>query len=241
MEIIRDADQGGCAFILYDTAVAARHEIASWFEMSGGFAGESGGRQAPVFFSAGGEEFVLKRYRRGGLPARLSERRYFYTRREAVRSFVEWRVLYQLRQRGLSVPVPVAARYRRRGLFYTAELITRSCRPAQPLAKLLAEHDLDVRIWTSVGLAIRRFHNAGISHPDLNAYNVLLDGVDESSSTEVILVDFDRASLRRAGHRRQLRNLRRLHRSLLKLRRLNPGFRFTEDRFEALLQAWSPR
>ena len=65
--------------------------------------------------------------------------------------------------------------------------------------------------WHAIGSCVRRFHDAGVCHADLNAHNVLLD-----ADGGVHLVDFDRGSIRAPGAWRTA-NLARLERSLAKL------------------------
>ena len=75
---------------------------------------------------------------------------------------------------GLPVPTPIAARYRRRGLFYRADLITQRIENSEPLAARLLKGPLSLTQWIAVGRCIRRFHDAGVCHADLNAHNILL-------------------------------------------------------------------
>ena len=65
--------------------------------------------------------------------------------------------------------------------------------------------------WRSVGRALRRFHDAGGWHADLNAGNILL------SPAGVYVIDLDRGRTVPPGSRSQRANLRRLARSLRKL------------------------
>ena len=67
---------------------------------------------------------------------------------------------------------------------------------------------------------IARFHRAGLDHADLNAHNILFDDAGRGW-----LIDFDRGVLRIPATRWRERNLKRLLRSLLKLR----GARSRED------------
>jgi predicted Ser/Thr protein kinase len=69
---------------------------------------------------------------------------------------------------------------------------------------------------------LRRFHDAGLDHADLNAHNILLD-----SRGDFWLIDFDKARLRAAGGWRE-GNLQRLERSLRKLQGLSPRFCWTQ-------------
>src|SRR5271156_5179235 len=99
---------------------------SAWFIASGN------GQQS------GGRQWVLRHYRRGGFIARLSRDGYVWAGEERVRAFAEWRLLDLLRQRGLPVPKPVAARYQREGLWYRCDLITERIVDAEPLSSVLA-------------------------------------------------------------------------------------------------------
>src|SRR5262249_27788683 len=140
----------------------------------------------------------------------------------------EFRLLAALRARGLRVPAPIAARYRREGVHYHADLITRRIDTAQTLAELLAQGRADAQVAAHVGSGIAEFHAAGADHADLNAHNVLLAG------EAVWLIDFDRGQLRAPARDWQLANLTRLRRSLLKLGAAEAG----EGAFERAL--WRP-
>ena len=79
---------------------------------------------------------------------------------------------------------------------------------------------LSLLTWVSIGRCIRRFHDLGVCHADLNAHNVLL------GEETVHLVDFDRCRLRADGLWRD-GNLVRLRRSLEKIAYGLPAERFT--------------
>lgn len=173
--------------------------------------GEAPGRGASLFLDVGaGREWVLRPYRRGGLVARLSERRYLWTGLERTRAFRELRLTIDLHQRGLPVPTPVAAAVTRHGLTYEAALITVRIPGARALADLLTQGQANDALLKRAGATIRRFHDAGLDHVDLNARNLL---VDENS--QVWLIDLDRCRLRGEGAWREA-NLARLERSLAK-------------------------
>ena len=78
---------------------------------------------------------------------------------------------------------------------------------------------------------MRRFHDLGVCHADLNAHNVLL------SEESVYLVDFDRCRLRAPGLWRDA-NLVRLRRSLEKVTWALPAERFAESDWHALLDGY---
>jgi 3-deoxy-D-manno-octulosonic acid kinase len=179
------------------------------------------GRGAAWFVGPVGQPWVLRHYRRGGAAARISSDRYAWAGESRVRSFAEYRLLTLLHQRGLPVPAPVGARYRRSGLTYRCDLITQRIEAAQPLSALLLGGALSDAHWRAIGAAVAALHGAGADHPDLNAHNVLIapDGT-------IRVIDFDRGRLRQPGARKPgrarepawaLRNLERLRRSLAKI------------------------
>ncbi len=210
--------RAGKAFILYDAdslrdADGAPQIGPSTFDpehwrRQGRVTGEAPGRGASLFLDAGDAEWVLRPYRRGGLVARLSESHYLWTGAERSRSFRELRLTAHLFSLGLPVPRPVAAVATRHGPSYEAALITVRLPAACALAERL--HDGDEALLARVGATVRRFHDAGLDHVDLNARNLLVDN-DE----QVWLIDFDRCRLRAPGKWREA-NLDRLARSLAK-------------------------
>ena len=174
------------------------------------------GRGAAWFVGPAPQSWVLRHYRRGGAVAHLSSDRYVWVGEARVRSFAEYRLLALLHGRGLPVPAPVGARYRRSGLAYRCDLITQRIEAAQPMSALLLAGALSDTHWRAIGAAVATLHDAGADHPDLNAHNVLIapDGA-------IRVIDFDRGRLRRPGGARQpawaARNLDRLRRSLAKI------------------------
>ncbi len=204
----------GRGLILYDDTLlsqadAALFEPGHWQEQ-GAVTGTAGGRGTAWFVTAPADgEWVLRHYHRGGLPGRVIRDRYLYTGMHQTRAWREWHLLYLMSQRGLPVPRPVAARICRHGLGYSADIITERVPGARPLSAFLPEQAATVP-WHAVGEAIRRIHDAGVFHADLNAHNILV-GADE-----VYIIDFDRGSLR-GGVQWKAENLARLKRSLDKL------------------------
>jgi 3-deoxy-D-manno-octulosonic acid kinase len=171
-----------------------------------------GGRGAALYVDTPLGACVLRHYRRGGLAARLSTDRYVWAGAARTRSFREFRLLASLQADGLPVPVPVAARYQRRGAVYRADLLTRRIPQAHTLAEVLAARALDAGAADSVGSALARFHRAGVWHADLNAHNVLID-----VALRAWLVDFDRGRRRPPALSWQQANITRLRRSFDKL------------------------
>ncbi|WP_447956821.1 3-deoxy-D-manno-octulosonic acid kinase [Vreelandella sp. EE7] len=172
--------------------------------------GEAPGRGSSLFLRVGDEQWVLRPYRRGGLIARLSEKRYLWLGAERTRAFRELRLTAALYDQGLPVPRPIAAGVTRKGASYEAALITRRIPGARALASLLAENTASEALLESVGAMIKRFHLAGLDHVDLNARNILID-----AQHTPWLIDLDRCRLRPQG-RWQASNLERLARSMAK-------------------------
>lgn len=167
-----------------------------------------GGRGAVWSVSGSFGDGVLRHYRRGGLVAHLVRDRYPWHGEDATRAFREFRLLAELVARGLPVPRPLAAHYRRGGLTYRADLLTELV----PQSRTFADRVAEAALWPSVGRMLARFHREGVWHADLNAHNVLVDTQDQ-----VWLIDFDRGRLRPLDSSWFEANLLRLRRSLLKI------------------------
>jgi tRNA A-37 threonylcarbamoyl transferase component Bud32 len=189
----------------------------------------SGGRGSAWFVGSSAHPWVLRHYRRGGLMARISEDRYWWSQEDRVRSFAEWRLLFYLAQRGLNVPKPVAAFYRRDRWTYRCDLITERISQSQTLSAALQAGAPTESTWRAVGAAVARLHRHGVDHADLNAHNILLD-----STGIVSVIDFDRGQLRAPGAWTS-RNLARLERSLQKIAVALPPDRFTPASWKELL------
>lgn len=144
--------------------------------------------------------------------AKFARYAYAFTGEMDVRSFAEFRLLNTLVSRGLPVPRPVAAWYRKLSpIQYRAAIIIERLENTSPLADFIAE--LDSEAWNSIGATIRRFHDAGVMHADLNCFNVLVRG------EEYFLIDFDKSRLIKDGApaRWKEANLERFSRSLVKV------------------------
>jgi 3-deoxy-D-manno-octulosonic acid kinase len=194
--------------ILYDDALLD-HAAPGLFEPPAEATAAVGGRGAAWMLKRGEDDWVLRHYRRGGVPGRFVRDRYHWTGLDTSRPWWEWNLLDSLYKEGLPVPRPVASRVQRTGLLYRGDLITRRIPAVRNLAERLAAGD-DIP-WAAVGRCLRRFHGAGVCHADLNAHNILVD-----VAGEVYVIDFDRGTRRGAGPWRQA-NLARLKRSLDKL------------------------
>ncbi len=224
--------------ILYDKAIInqisdERFTAEGWPHaevLSGAL--RSGGRGSTMFVGNVPRQFVLRHYMRGGLVGKLVRDTYVFSGAEKTRPFLEWRLLDKLASNNMRVPRPAAARYVRRGTFYTADLITVRIPDIVPLSQYIADNKPDEAFWQSVGAAIYEFHAAGVCHADMNAYNVQID-VDGL----VWMLDFDKGALRQPGQWQQ-QTLARLHRSLMKIVGLDPRLNFRSANWEQLLEGY---
>ncbi len=202
--------------IVYD-ADQVPHPDASLFDSAywqsqGGLAGEAVGRGSALYLETPFGRAVLREYLRGGLPGKFIRNTYLFTGWQRSRPVREFEILVQLFTAGLPVPEPIAAQTHRRGLFYTGSLLTRRIEGALPLADVMVKYCEDRPMWRRTGACIRRFHDYGLVHADLNARNILVDASDG-----VFLIDFDRARMAGDQPSAFAGNLRRLRRSLEKL------------------------
>lgn len=161
------------------------------------------------------ERGMLRRYLHGGLLGRVTGASFLGSR-----SKDEVRVLQELRRRGAPCPEPLAA-YQRQilGPFRELYLLTREipgARAAPEVFRSLPRDQVRRRrqLLRQLARAVRRFHDAGGIHPDLNARNLVLDDRDGAW-----VLDLDRGAVatRAADHRVRRANLRRLARSWRKL------------------------
>ncbi|MGH8227693.1 MAG: 3-deoxy-D-manno-octulosonic acid kinase [Steroidobacteraceae bacterium] len=225
--------------MLYDASRAGNLPVASfdpeYWRSQGQVERAARGRGATHFLRSEGRQWVLRHYCRGGLPARLSADRYVWSGEPACRPFAEWQLTYHLHRAGLPVPAPVAARYERQGPWYRGDIITERLAETLALSECLGLGALSLLNWIAIGRCVRRFHDLGVCHADLNAHNILL-----GREVEVFLVDFDRGSLRKPGLWRDA-NLVRLRRSLEKVTYALPPERFTEADWQGLLDGYRER
>lgn len=218
----------GASTILCDASIAAQVGD-DWFDPAHWQSGTvAGGRGAAWQVQTPAGAAVLRHYRRGGAVARLLSDRYFWNGAERSRPFAEFRLLRHLQALRLPAPRPLAARYRRSGLFYRADLLTHLIPEAQTLAELVRDRRLDAVLMRQVGAGVAAFHANRVWHADLNAHNVL------AAAGTVHLIDFDRGKVRASRQGWPQQNLERLRRSLLKVGAADAG----EAHFDSTL--WRP-
>ena len=172
----------------------------------------SGGRGGAWFVDAPFGACVLRQYLRGGVAARISRDRYLWQGAARTRSFAEFRLMRELLGRGLPLPRPLAASYLREGLSYRAAILLERLPDVRSLADraLVAGKDAP---WEETGRLVARFHRAGLDHADLNAHNLLFNPQGKGW-----MIDFDQCHLRIPATAWREANLKRLQRSLLKVR-----------------------
>jgi 3-deoxy-D-manno-octulosonic acid kinase len=224
--------------ILYDKAIinqisAERFTAGGWPHsevLTGSL--RSGGRGNTMFVGNIPRQFVLRHYRRGGLLGKVVRNSYVFAGEDLTRSFKEWRLLDKLATNNMNVPRPAAARFCRHGTFYTADLITVRIPDVISLSQYIATKDRGEAFWRSVGQAIWTFHEAGVYHADMNAYNVQVD-----KDGDIWMLDFDKGALKSPGPWQQ-ETLGRLHRSLVKVLGLDPKLHFRAANWEELLEGY---
>jgi 3-deoxy-D-manno-octulosonic acid kinase len=195
------------------------------------------GRGEAWFVDLGEQHWVLRHYLRGGQVAKFNKQYYVGCHAGRSRAWREWRLLSRLHDEfQLPVPRPVAARidwpYSYAPFLYQASIMIQRIPGARTLARMISDHALDDSLWQAVGACIRRFHDRGVFHADLNANNILFD-IDN----RVYLIDFDKGDIRGDGPWKQS-NLDRLHRSLEKIGMQNPGFPFNAEHWQQLLAGY---
>jgi 3-deoxy-D-manno-octulosonic acid kinase len=187
----------------------------------GSIQGEAMGRGTTQYVALGAHHCVLRHYRRGGAVAKLFVDQYLWTGLENTRAWREWHLLKMLTEMNLPAPTPAAARVVKNFLFYTADIITIRIANAKSLAEILRKSHIPAELWQEIGHTVKRFHNHGVYHADLNAHNIMVD--DQS---RVYLIDFDKGEIREPSGNWQQANLERLKRSLYKLKTLISPFNF---------------
>ena len=206
-----------------------------YWRAGGRVEGRAPGRGAVVFVRTDiGGIWALRHYKRGGQVGRLVEDSYLYLGLEATRPWREMRLTSDLHARGLPVPKAVAAHVRRRGPLYRGNLITERIAGAEPLADALAVAPMQPLQWLLLGKMLRRFHDAGVCHEDINVRNVLRD-----AKGAFHLIDFDKARLLPSGAWKA-ENLARFKRSLDKLKAADARFHFEGVDWQALLSGYNP-
>ncbi len=205
------------AVIRYDASVVPSMEPnlfdEAWLRANDYWDGSTKGRSKAHFFHYAGRDMVLRHFHRGGLIGRVNRDLYLRVGAEKSRPLREFDLLGEMHAEGLPVPSPVAAQYVPIGPFYRADIITLRIPDARPLQDVLIDRPLTPRIWIAIGANIRKLHDHGVYHSDLNCRNILIDTRDS-----VWFIDFDKSEKRPPGAWKSA-TLERLRRSLRKTAR----------------------
>ena len=126
--MVRRIERLGQSVILYDDSLLSQpqeslFEPASW-PGAPAAPGYAGGRGQTLFIRRQDQDWVLRHYYRGGFMGRWLDDEFLWMGFSRSRPCREWDLLAALTRLQLPVPRPVAARARRNGLIYSADLIT---------------------------------------------------------------------------------------------------------------------
>lgn len=197
--------------------------------------GSATGRSTAFFVEAGEHGLLLRHYYRGGLVGKFNKDRFKREPVEQSRAMAEFALLLKLRELELPVPRPVAARFVKAPIWgYRADILVEVIPHARDTFKALQQQQLTEAQWLRVGATIRKLHDAGVYHSDLNCHNIMLDNNDA-----VWIVDFDKCGFRQFGEWREAnlqRLLRSLNKELTKAKEANHEFHFDESRDWPLLE-----
>lgn len=228
----------GNDYVLYDSEIFTNPDdvsfkVSTWANRSS-IIGFAEGRGTTFFIDYQGRELVLRHYKRGGKIAEYIEDKYFWLGLSFTRAWREFQLLDYMQKCALPVPRPIAAHVHKDGFFYTADLITQRIRNTHLLLHELKNNSLEEGHWIALGAMVRRFHDKGIQHVDLNVKNILLD-----DGGRFYLIDFDKCSKRKHATHWKQANINRLKRSLEKSVTMDPKIHFSEQCWNWFLQGYS--
>jgi len=179
------------------------------------------------------QQWVLRHYYRGGLIGKIINDKYLFTGQKNTRAACEFQLLNILQGLTLPAPKPIAYRVTKQGPFYRADLLSSRIEHAQDLVAILSQRELAEQEWFEIGRVIRRFHDAGIYHHDLNSHNILID-----HQKNVWLIDFDRGEQRAVSSVWQQANMARLLRSFEKEKTKLATFYWQKSDWQFLLEGY---
>jgi 3-deoxy-D-manno-octulosonic acid kinase len=195
--------------------------------------GTAQGRGTTWFIAYQSQQWVLRHYYRGGLIGKFNKDLYWYSNNESTRAAREFALLTTLQQLQLPAPKPVAYRVVKQGLCYRADLLSSRIENAKDLVSILSEKSISTVLMKKIGSTIKRFHEQGIFHHDLNIHNILLDSDDN-----VWLIDFDQGEQRVIADAWQQANMARLLRSFRKELGMFPILHWQESDWQHLLAGY---
>jgi 3-deoxy-D-manno-octulosonic acid kinase len=168
---------------------------------------DAGGRGVVYRFQSGEGEGIVRVYRRGGAIRHVLKETYLFDNRPRK----EFSVHYYALQHGLPVPPLLGVVWRQTGPAFRGRIATGYIHAEHLQRWLEATCAPDTNRLHEVGASIRRMHDVGISHADLQVRNILM------AQDHAYLIDFDRAVVHpQLADKYKLRNLIRLRRSFVK-------------------------
>ena len=194
--------------------------------------GNASGRGTTWFIKLQSTIAALRHYHRGGLFGKIVRDQYLFLGLERTRGYAEFVLLQKLRSAGVNVPRPIAAKVEQIGLLYRADLLSEKIPEASDLVDKLQVERLSTDDYQKIGIEIRKMHDVGVNHTDLNIHNILLD-----REGKVWIIDFDKCK-QQSGNQWKERNLNRLLRSFRKelgKRKIH----WSEDDFESLMLGYN--
>lgn len=203
-----------------------------FLETNGLISGKAHGRGSVFFIKYSGMDLVLKHYHRGGVVSKVFKDRYLGCKIEKTRAWREYIMLKKMCELDLPVPRPIAARIEMEQFIYTADLITERIMNVRTFLEALIVEGDNLCLWKNVGRCVRKFHDLGVYHHDLNVRNILID-----ADMNVHIIDFDRCKFR-PGKKWQSLNLSRLKRSLAKTNSYEKKPFYSDDKWRILIQGY---
>jgi len=191
------------------------------------------GRGTVYFFKHQGRELVRRHYCRGGLYAKTNKDQFLYTGMHKTRGFQELQILDYLDYCEVPAPKPIAARIVRKGLFYSADIITEAVDNSQELHEMLKRDAIETSLWEEIGRALGRLHKLKIRHDDINVKNILI-----RNASEVVIIDFDKCKKQDVGNWKSA-NLARFYRSLIKQHKRNSPYHFVQSNWDSILTGYT--
>lgn len=229
------AHQGKVSLLLrdeYKALLLAKgiNDFKTFLKKSGQVSHYHKGRTLHPCISLGGDKkMVVRQYSHGGLLRAITKNLYWF----GSRSFRELVLTEQIRSLGIPTIPPIGAIHDRIFYpFYQAYFLSLEVPRAIDLIQYFndlgagpshANFSLKRKTIRSAGLLIRKFHQAGFFHSDLQLKNILVAG------DRLLLIDFDR-SYRKSNLsvRKRIKNLLRLNRSVEKWKRLGLPITWTD-------------
>lgn len=198
---------------------------------------QSAGRGSVNFVENEQGQFAIRKYLRGGLISKYIHARFFFAGAKKTRPYQELDLLEYMQEQRLPAPEPIAGTCKKFGFAYEASIMTRIIPDAAELFQVILTANSKGNKWPKInwyvlGSTIRRFHDAGIDHADLNCHNIMLD-----MNNKIWLIDFDKCQ-RRNGKGWQQNNLARLKRSLDKEAELYEEFEYHHSDWQTLLEGY---